>query len=104
MQGIITESCSIRYAVSFFFIVSCIWLFTATDEILRAIDKRKLTDIFLPDMSKAFDSINPRTYTQIHTPTVVQAGWMEPLPEVLIWCSTLNDFTFSGKPLIILTR
>ena len=51
-------------------------------------------------MSKAFDSINPRTYTQIHTPTVVQAGWMEPLPEVLIWCSSLNDFTFSGKPLI----
>ena len=29
--------------------------------------------------------INPRTYTQIHTPTVVQAGggggWMEPSPE-----------------------
>ena len=29
-----------------------------TDEILRAIDKRKVNDIFLPDMSKAFDSIN----------------------------------------------
>ena len=32
--------------------------------------------------------INPRTYTQIHTPTVVQGrvggggGWMEPLPGV----------------------
>ena len=28
---------------------------------------------------------NPRTYTQIHTPTVVQGGgggWMEPLPGV----------------------
>ena len=29
-----------------------------TDEILRAIDKRKLTDLFLPDLSKAFDSTN----------------------------------------------
>ena len=29
-----------------------------TDKILRAIDKRQLTDIFPPDMSKAFDSIN----------------------------------------------
>ena len=27
------------------------------DEILRAIDKRKLTDIFLPNMSKAFDRV-----------------------------------------------
>ena len=28
-----------------------------TDEILRAIDKRKVADIFLSDMSKAFDNI-----------------------------------------------
>ena len=47
--------------------------------------------------------INPRTYTQIHTPTVVQGG-MEPLPlEFLICCSIRNDFTLSGKPLIFLT-
>ena len=28
--------------------------------------------------------VNPRTYEQIHTPTVVQGrgGWMEPLPGV----------------------
>ena len=26
--------------------------------------------------------VNPRAYTQIHTPTVVQGGWMEPIPEV----------------------
>ena len=24
--------------------------------------------------------INPRTYMQIHTPTVVQGGWMDPPP------------------------
>ena len=28
-----------------------------TDKILRAIDKRKLTDTFLPYMSKAFDRV-----------------------------------------------
>ena len=30
---------------------------------------------------------DPRTYTQIHTPTVVQVGgggWMEPLPSVML--------------------
>ena len=31
---------------------------------------------------------DPRTYTQIHTPTVVRggggAGWMEPLPSVML--------------------
>ena len=26
--------------------------------------------------------MNPRTYTQIHTPTVVQGGGVEPLPRV----------------------
>ena len=33
-----------------------------------------------------FWEFNPRTYTQIHTPTVVQggegAGWIEPIPAV----------------------
>ena len=54
--------------------------------------------------------INPRTYTQIHTPTVVQGvggggwGWWNPSPEFLICCSILNNFTFSGKPLMFLTR
>ena len=29
---------------------------------------------------------DPRTYTQIHTPTVVRGGggWMEPLPSVML--------------------
>jgi len=31
----------------------------------------------------------PRTYTQIHTPTVVQGGLMEPLPRV---CDMLQYF------------
>ena len=57
MQGIIMESCSIRYAVKKLF-SSLYMVIQTTDEILRAIDKRKVNDIFLPDMSKAFDSIN----------------------------------------------
>ena len=53
-----------------------------------------------------------RTYTQIHTSTVVQGGeegrggrceW-NPFPEFLICCSVRNDFTFSGKLFIFLTR
>ena len=57
MQGIIMESCSIRYAVKKLFSQLHI-VIQRTDEILTAIDKRKLTYLFLPDMSKAFDSIN----------------------------------------------
>ena len=48
--------------------------------------------------------LNPRTYTQIHTPTVVQrlgagAGAVFDMFDMF-----RNDFTFSGKPLIFLTR
>ena len=51
-------------------------------------------------------SINHRTYKQIHTPTVVQGGGVDGTPPLsfgyvaVFW----NDFTFSGKPLIFLTR
>ena len=40
------------------------------------------------------EAINPRTYKQIHTPTVVQGGGGEwnPSPEVLICCSILKRF------------
>ena len=54
--------------------------------------------------------INPRTYTQIHTPTVVQGrvggGGVDGTPPrsfsyvAVFW----NDFTFSWKPLIFLRR
>ena len=50
--------------------------------------------------------LNPRTNTQIHTTTVAQEGgdgW-NPSPVFLICCSIWNNFTFSGKPLIFLTR
>ena len=52
---------------------------------------------------------NPRTYAQIHTPTVVQGGggggrgWNPPRSfwyVAVFW----NDFTFGWKPLILLTR
>ena len=47
-------------------------------------------------------------YTQTHTPTVVQgqgggAGW-NPSPEFFNVVVFQNDFTFSGKRLIFLTR
>ena len=56
MEGIIMDSCSVRYAVN----VLLSWFYMViqtTDEILRAIDKRKVADIFLSHMSKAFDNI-----------------------------------------------
>ena len=28
--------------------------------------------------NERFIHVNPRTYMQIHTPTVVQGGWMDP--------------------------
>ena len=45
---------------------------------------------------------NPRTYTQIHTPTVVQegGGW-NPSPSFWYVALFWNDFTFSGKPFIL---
>ena len=53
-------------------------------------------------------SFNPRTYKQIHTPTVVQWGeWeVDGTPPRSFWYVAVfwNDFTFSGKPLIFLTR
>ena len=52
-------------------------------------------------------SINPRTYTQSLTPTAVQEGGggelMEPLSFGYV-AVFRNEFTFSGKPLVFLTR
>ena len=47
-----------------------------------------------------------RTYTQIHTPTVVQGRGMNgTLPQSFWYVAVFqNYFTFSGKPLIFLTR
>ena len=46
--------------------------------------------------------INLRTYTQSHTPTVVQGGggWLN--PSLSFWYIAVfrNDFAFSGKPLM----
>ena len=55
-------------------------------------DLRKKKLFYLPQETYLEFSINPRTYTQIHTPTVVQGvggGWMEPLPGVF---DVLQDF------------
>ena len=48
--------------------------------------------------------LNPRTYRQIHTPTVVQGvgrGWMEPLSRVF---DMLCYFTFSWKAFDLLNK
>ena len=52
------------------------------------------------------NGFNPRTYTKIHTPTVVQgAGVDGPLLWSFWYVAVFrNDFTFIGKPLILLTR
>ena len=49
---------------------------------------------------------DPRTYTQIHTPTVVQVGGggVDGTPPQCYVAVFKDDFTFSGKPLIFLTR
>ena len=56
-------------------------------------------------------AINPRTYTQFHTPTVVQrvggaGGEGIGTPHQSFWNVAVfrNDFAFSGKPLIFSTR
>ena len=42
--------------------------------------------------------INPRTYMQIHTPTVVQGGWMDPPPWSFWYVAVFgNDFTFKVR-------
>ena len=50
--------------------------------------------------------INPWTYRQIHTPTVVRGGgggWIEPLPGVLDMLQYFETI-LPGKPLIFVTR
>ena len=50
---------------------------------------------------------DPRTYTQIHTPTVVRVwggGGVDGTPPQCYVAVFQDDFTFSGKPLILLTR
>ena len=47
--------------------------------------------------NKRFIHVNPLTYTQIHTPTVVQAGWMEAPPplrgfDMLQYFETMKPF------------
>ena len=51
------------------------------------------------------EAINPRTYTQIHTPTVLQEG-IDEIPPWSFWYVAVlrNDFAFSGKPLTFSTK
>ena len=60
----------------------------------------------LPYMVRNNRYLIPRTYTQIDTSTVAGGrGVVDRTPtRSLICCSFLNDFTFIGKPLILLTR
>ena len=51
-------------------------------------------------------SVNRRTHTQIHAPTVVEGGEVDGTPPYNFWCVAVfrNDFAFSGKTLIVSTR
>ena len=51
------------------------------------------------------ETINPRTYTQIHIPTVLQEG-IDGTPPKSFWyvAELRNDFAFSGKSLIFSTK
>ena len=55
-------------------------------------------------ISREEERFNPRLYTQIHTPTVVQAGVHGTHPRRFYVAVFRNGVTFSGKPLIFLTR
>ena len=51
--------------------------------------------------------LNPRTYTQIHNPTVVQGGgggWMEPPLEFLLCCSISKRFYLQWKAFDLLYK
>ena len=43
---------------------------------------RKKTDGWGTTLYQSMNYINPRTSTQIHTPTEAQGGWMAPFPEL----------------------
>ena len=61
-------------------------------------NKHTTTTPYNSDVMQKQKEINPRTYTQIHPPTVVQAGggggkgWMESSPKFLICCSISKRF------------
>ena len=50
--------------------------------------------------------LNPRTYTQIHTPTVVQGGggWWNPSLKFLICCSICKWFCLQWKSLDLVNK
>ena len=54
-------------------------------------------------------TIKPRTYTQIHTPTMVQGvggggTWKEPSPEFLMCCSISKRFYLQWKAFNLLKK
>ena len=54
-------------------------------------------NIFLLFSDSTVLVINPRTYMQIHTPTVVQVGVDGPPPQTFWYVAVFrNDFTFKG--------
>ena len=67
--------------------------------------------VFLCDFCFAFTLRKSRTYTQIHTPPRYngvrgEGGWVDGTSLRSLWYVAVfrHDFTFSGKPLIFLTR
>ena len=62
-------------------------------------------------MSSTHTTINPRTYTQIHTPTMVQevrggggGNWKEPSPGFLMCCSISKRFYLQWKAFNLLKK
>ena len=55
---------------------------------------------------RSWSSVNPWTYTQINTPTVVQGerGWMVPLPGIFICCSIFKRFYLQWKAFDFLNK
>ena len=52
-----------------------------------------------------FPCVNPRTYTESHTPTVVKGGGADGTPLAFLYVAIFrNGFALSGKPLIFSTR
>ena len=60
-------------------------------------------------MLSTHTTINPRTYTQIHTPTMVQGvrgggDWKEPSLELLMCCSISKRFYLQWKAFNLLKK
>ena len=113
-------SATLKYIISFFFALyqllqSHLGIYTYASylEPLLSTPKEIIRIItFSPPRTRSktlFSKLNPRTYTETYTPTVIQGGeggGLDGTPPQSFWYVAVfrNDFIFSGKPLSCLTR